>query len=150
MGSYDGGMNLGMPEMLFIGLLALLIFGPRKLPEIAREVGKFMAEFKRAGNEFRNQIESEIQQIELEEQIKKDAERREAALREAEQKRLTPAEESQGELFEAPDPEPKQEAMPTILPPEGTVVNTEATPSSSLAQEHAPYVNPEHQAEPNA
>ena len=81
-------MNLGMSEIIFIFILALLIFGPRKLPEIAREVGKFMAEFKRAGNEFRNQIETEIQNLDLEEQIKKDAEKREAAMREAEQKRL--------------------------------------------------------------
>jgi len=94
---YDGGMNLGMPEMLFIGILALLIFGPRKLPEIAREVGKFMAEFKRAGNEFKHQIEAEIQQIELEEQIKKDAERREAALKEAETKRLASENPSEGQ-----------------------------------------------------
>src|ERR1700760_1115835 len=121
-------MNLGMSEMIFIFLLALLIFGPRKLPEIAREVGKFMAEFKRAGNEFRNQIENEIQNLELEEQIKKDAEKREAAMREAEQKRL--AAQAQGELFE----EPKQEALPTILPPEGTVVNEIATPRSSMIE----------------
>ncbi len=144
-------MNLGMPEMLFIGLLALLIFGPRKLPEIAREVGKFMAEFKRAGNEFKHQIESEIQQIELEEQIKKDAERREVALKEAEAKRLaseTPSED-QGELFDVPD-SPKLDAMPRILPPEGTVANRDATPASSFDPEHAPIDNSQHQAEPNA
>jgi sec-independent protein translocase protein TatB len=139
-------MNLGMSEMIFIFILALLIFGPRKLPEIAREVGKFMAEFKRAGNEFRNQIETEIQNLELEEQIKKDAEKREAAMREAEERRL--AAQQQGELFEAPP----QEEMPKILPPEGTVVNEIATPSSSLieAETHPPVTNPEHQTEPNA
>lgn len=136
-----------MSEMIFIFLLALLIFGPRKLPEIAREVGKFMAEFKRAGNEFKHQIESEIQQIELEEQIKKDAERREAALREAEKRRIEA--QPQGELFDVPDA-PKVDEMPTILPPEGTIVNTEATPSSSFAQEHPPVIESEHQAEPNA
>ncbi|ABF41680.1 sec-independent translocation protein mttA/Hcf106 [Candidatus Koribacter versatilis Ellin345] len=155
-------MNLGMPEMLFIGILALLIFGPRKLPEIAREVGKFMAEFKRAGNEFKHQIESEIQQIELEEQIKKDAERREAALKEAETKRL--ASEGQGELFEVPDGEnshpvallrdkdgaPTEMPMPTILPPEGTIANLDATPASSFADEHETVVNPQQQTEPNA
>jgi sec-independent protein translocase protein TatB len=140
-------MNLGMSEMIFIFILALLIFGPRKLPEIAREVGKFMGEFKRAGNEFRNQIETEIQNLELEEQIKKDAERREAAMREVEERRL--AAQQQGELFEAP----AQEEMPKILPPEGTVVNEIATPSSSLiieAEEQRPLTNPEHQTEPNA
>src|ERR1700690_135096 len=101
-------MNLGMSEMIFIFLLALLIFGPRKLPEIAREVGKFMAEFKRAGNEFRNQIETEIQNLELEEQIKKDAEKREAAMRETQERLL--ASQNQGELFETPH----QEEMPKI------------------------------------
>ncbi len=141
-------MNLGMSEMIFIFLLALLIFGPRKLPEIAREVGKFMAEFKRAGNEFRNQIESEIQNLELEEQIKKDAEKREAAMREVEERRQLA--QSQGELFDAPDA-PQQEVMPTILPPEHTVVNEVATPSSSLieAEEQPQQGNPEHQTESN-
>jgi Tat protein translocase TatB subunit len=154
---YDEHMNLGMSEMIFIFILALLIFGPRKLPEIAREVGKFMAEFKRAGNEFRNQIETEIQQIELEEQIKKDAERREAAMHEAEQKRL--AAQGQGELFETSsetpalsptegdkDGAPTAEEMPKILPPEGTIVNEVATPRSSLIEAE----NTEQQTEPNA
>ncbi|HEY3928280.1 MAG TPA: Sec-independent protein translocase protein TatB [Candidatus Koribacter sp.] len=155
-------MNLGMSEMIFIFLLALLIFGPRKLPEIAREVGKFMGEFRRAGNEFRAQIENEIQQIELEEQIKKDAEKREAAMRETEQKRL--AAQSQGELFEensqvpntaepgAPDGarEGSPEVMPTILPPEGTIVNEVATPRSSLIEAEAQPAEQEHEAEPNA
>ena len=143
---YDGCMNLGMSEMIFIFLLALLIFGPRKLPEIAREVGKFMAEFKRAGNEFRSQIETEIQNLELEEQIKKDAEKRETAMREAEQKRL--AEQPQGELFD--EPKPKEDTMPTILPPENTVVNETATPKSSLIEAKEQAADSEHHTEPNA
>jgi len=64
-------MNLGITEMIFIFLLALLIFGPRKLPEIGRQLGKGLAEFKRASNEFRNQIEEEVRQIEYEEERKK-------------------------------------------------------------------------------
>jgi sec-independent protein translocase protein TatB len=64
-------MSLGVPEMLFIFLLALLIFGPRKLPEIGRQFGRTMAEFKRASNEFKNQIEDEVRQLEVEEAIKK-------------------------------------------------------------------------------
>ena len=66
-------MNLGVSEMFFIFLLALIIFGPRKLPEIGRQLGKAMAEFKRASNEFKAQIESEMRQIEYEEARKKDA-----------------------------------------------------------------------------
>ena len=46
--------------MLFILLLALILFGPKRLPEIAREVGKFMAEFKRASNDFKYQLQAEI------------------------------------------------------------------------------------------
>ena len=57
-------MNLGFSEMVFLFILALLIFGPRKLPEVGRQIGRFMNEFKRASNEFKAQIESEINSIE--------------------------------------------------------------------------------------
>jgi TatA/E family protein of Tat protein translocase len=59
-------MNLGFPEMIFIFLLALIIFGPKKLPEIGRQIGRALNEFKRASNEFKSQIESEISQLEVE------------------------------------------------------------------------------------
>jgi Tat protein translocase TatB subunit len=64
-------MNLGMPEMIFIFLLALVVVGPRKLPELGRQLGKALAEFKRASNEFKNQLEVEMMNIELEERAKK-------------------------------------------------------------------------------
>jgi len=67
-------MNLGFPEMMFIFLLALLLFGPKKLPEVGRQLGKFMAEFKRASNEFKSQLETEMRQIEVEEALKKEKE----------------------------------------------------------------------------
>jgi sec-independent protein translocase protein TatB len=51
---------MSSPEMLFILLLALIVFGPKKLPEIARQIGRVLNEFKRASNEFRAQIETEI------------------------------------------------------------------------------------------
>jgi TatA/E family protein of Tat protein translocase len=47
-------------ETIFLFLLALVVFGPKKLPEIARYIGKYLNEFKRASNEFRSQIEQEI------------------------------------------------------------------------------------------
>jgi TatA/E family protein of Tat protein translocase len=59
-------MNLGFPEMIFLFLLALIIFGPKKLPEIGRQIGKALNEFKRASNEFRAQIESEIATLDRE------------------------------------------------------------------------------------
>jgi sec-independent protein translocase protein TatB len=63
-GQYDGDMSLGFSDTSFLFFLALLLFGPKKLPEIGRQIGKFMNEFKRASNEFRSQIESEIASLE--------------------------------------------------------------------------------------
>ena len=51
---------IGMPELLVILIIALIIFGPRKLPELGRSLGKSIAEFKRASNELKNTLEEEI------------------------------------------------------------------------------------------
>ena len=59
-------MNLGFPEMMFLFLFALILFGPKKLPEIGRQIGRALNEFKRASNEFKAQIESEISQLDIE------------------------------------------------------------------------------------
>ena len=60
-------MDLGFPgEIILILLLAFILFGPKKLPEMARTWGKFMAEFKKASNEFQGQIHEEIRKLELE------------------------------------------------------------------------------------
>ena len=60
--------------MIFLFLLALLIFGPKKLPEVGRTIGKALAEFKRASNDFKAQLETEMRNLELEEAAKKQAE----------------------------------------------------------------------------
>ncbi len=52
--------SIGMPELIVIFLIALVIFGPRKLPELGRSLGKGIAEFKRASNELRSTLEQEI------------------------------------------------------------------------------------------
>ena len=54
-------------ETIFLFLLALVIFGPKKLPEIARQVGRVLNEVKRASNEFKSQIEQEVTNLEREE-----------------------------------------------------------------------------------
>jgi sec-independent protein translocase protein TatB len=56
-----------------IFFIALLLFGPKKLPELARQLGKLMAEFRRASNEFRIQMEDELRVADQEEQRKKTA-----------------------------------------------------------------------------
>ena len=52
--------SIGTSELLLIGLIALIVFGPRKLPQFARTIGKTMAEFKRVGQEFRSTWEREV------------------------------------------------------------------------------------------
>jgi sec-independent protein translocase protein TatB len=59
-------MNFGFSgEMVFIFFLALILFGPKKMPEIGRQVARFLNEFRRASNEFRSQIESEIDTLDI-------------------------------------------------------------------------------------
>ena len=57
--------SIGMPELVIIMVIALIIFGPRKLPELGRSLGRSLGEFKRASNELRNTLDEEIR---LEEQ----------------------------------------------------------------------------------
>lgn len=59
-----------MPDIIFIVILALVIFGPKKLPEVLRQVAKFMAQFRMMRDDLRRQVQSELLKIELEEKQK--------------------------------------------------------------------------------
>src|ERR1700744_829107 len=61
----------GFGDYIVIFVLALILFGPKKLPELARQVGKLMAEFRKASNEFKMQMEEEMRISERAEQEKK-------------------------------------------------------------------------------
>jgi TatA/E family protein of Tat protein translocase len=52
--------SIGMPELVIILVIALIIFGPRKLPELGRSLGRSIGEFKRASNELKSTLEEEI------------------------------------------------------------------------------------------
>jgi sec-independent protein translocase protein TatB len=95
---------LSIPHMIIIFIVALIFFGPEKLPELARNVGKVMAEFKRATGDFKSTFEDHLRQLE----------------READQRRIAPpaaapvmtstAESTETPLLQAPG------TVPTIPP----------------------------------
>jgi sec-independent protein translocase protein TatB len=102
----------GFGDSAFIVLLALLLFGPKKLPVLARQLGKLMADFRRASNEFRTQMEEELR-------ISEQADR---------QKQIA-AIESAAPV--APALEASTEATPHVPPPEPTFA-TPTEPATSL------------------
>ena len=62
--------NLGMPELMMIMFLALHLFGPKKLPEIGKQVGKALGEFKRASNDLKRSIEDEMEKANISADLK--------------------------------------------------------------------------------
>ena len=97
--------TLGGPELFLIFVVGLVVFGPRKLPEIGKTLGKMMAEFKRASAEFQRTVEDEVESEKLKKEI------------------------ASAEFSVSPDPEAQADAAaaaPLIREAEGTV------PSSSL------------------
>lgn len=62
--------SIGMPELIIIFVIALIIFGPRKLPELGRSLGKSLSEFKRASNELKSTLEEEIRMEEQQQRPK--------------------------------------------------------------------------------
>lgn len=116
---------MGFGEMFFIFLLALIIFGPKKLPEIGRQIGKALADFKRYSNDFKYQLESEVRQWEIEETLRKEKE----DLKQS----ILPSGTIPSDVFEmhsesSPTPELKPEPA-TVQQPES------ATPSESTPKE---------------
>lgn len=64
--------GIGMTELLLIGALALMVLGPKKLPDLARALGKGFAEFKRATDEFKNTLQEETRVAETKERLMKE------------------------------------------------------------------------------
>ncbi|MBV8672183.1 MAG: twin-arginine translocase TatA/TatE family subunit [Acidobacteriaceae bacterium] len=114
-------------DSIFVFVLALILFGPKKLPEIGRQIGKLLAEFRRASNEFKMQIDEELRAMEQQERQKK--------LEEA-------AEQAERASLPAPESTPE----PSIMPP-GSVPLTVSPPSTgetvSTSTPFAPATPPE-------
>jgi sec-independent protein translocase protein TatB len=110
--------------------LALLLFGPKKLPELARQLGKLMAEFRRASNEFRMQMEDELRIADQQEQQKKIAEMQTAAP-------VTPlmTESSENTIAAPSAEEPTEDHPPATAEP---VFESTSEPTSQLIPEPIP------------
>ena len=72
--------NLGMADTVLLMVLALVVFGPRRLPQIGRQIGKLMYEFRKASNDFKFQMEEELRQSEEADRRRKEEEERQRAL----------------------------------------------------------------------
>lgn len=118
-------------DSIVIFLLALVLFGPKRLPEIGRQIGKLLAEFRRASNDFKMQIDEELRAMEQQERQKK----LEAAA--AEQTPALPAPENvtEPEIL-PPSTSPLSISPPSISPPStGELVSADSP--------HAPVTPPE-------
>jgi len=119
-----GIIVIGMPsfsDSIFLFVLALLLFGPKKLPVLARELGKWVGEFRRASNEFKMQMEEELRQVEQEERQKQISAMEAAApvakpIEEATHPHLPEPEAESAETPADVTAEPAAEAAPEPLP----------------------------------
>ena len=82
--------SLGMPELIVIFVVALIVFGPKKLPELGKSLGKGLAEFRKASNELKSTIEEQVRNVE-------------------EERPVTPHSEGQPESIPKPQHETKSE-----------------------------------------
>ena len=145
--------NLGMADSLILMVMALVVFGPRRLPQIGRQIGKLMYEFRKASNDFKFQMEEELRNSEDADRRKKEEERLAALAASAPVPKLSAPEAMAGlipaeSLADAPEttvPEaaaevaepaaeqaPAEETYPRIMPP-STGEQVPASRRNSLA-----------------
>ena len=105
---------MSLPDTIFIFGLALVIFGPKKLPEIGRQLGKLVLEFRRASNEFKMQINEELR-----------------AAEQADRQKQMEAQPIATVSAPAPTPELTPE-VPTIRPPSDGITVSADSPSSRV------------------
>ena len=131
--------SLGMSDSLFLMLLALVVFGPRRLPQIGRQIGKLMYEFRKASNDFKFQMEEELRNSEEADRRRKEEAERQKQL--AAGQTPPPPQPFTGGYMNAPAEEPKEtpgesEAL-RIMPP-STGEQIPSSPPVRMVQEPEP------------
>jgi len=106
--------NLGMWDTLILMVMALVVFGPRRLPEIGRQIGRLMYEIRKASNDFKFQMEDELRKAEDADRQKQEAARQAALALSAPPATVeTPAPDGQ---FPVPSPYPGESVYPEVAP----------------------------------
>jgi sec-independent protein translocase protein TatB len=125
---------LSIPHMIVVFIVVLVVFGPQKLPELARGLGKLMAEFRKASADFKGAFEEEMREMErqtLQAERKKAAEAAAASAASAEPAQSPVPTVSDGPAAESPVVSPVEESVArTPDPPSGTDTETTAVADS--------------------
>ena len=126
--------SLGMTDSLILMVMALVVFGPRRLPQIGRQIGRLMYEFRKASNDFKFQMEEELRSAEEAECRQKEEERQRslAALAAAEQASVSADPPAPAKPIESPYP--GESTYPSQYPAE--------TASQPAAEELVPRIMP--------
>ena len=141
--------SLGMADSLILMVLALVVFGPRRLPQIGRQIGKLMYEFRKASNDFKFQMEEELRNAEDADRKKKEEERLSTLALSAPAETVETPSPAAGVTAESPYPGEDQyppavetgtqpeEAYPSIQPPSTGEQIPAARPTSQAEQAEA-------------
>jgi len=149
---------LSIPHMIVVFIVVLVVFGPQKLPELARTLGKLMAEFRKASGDFRSAFEEEMRDLERQARVaelKKQTAEANAAAAAAEAKAAPPAvaqasltatedlpaSDFDARVTEAPEIRPSDGAIPRI---DAGAVENEAKPEDKIEVEAAADSHPSH------
>ena len=127
--------TLGMTDSLILMVMALVVFGPRRLPQIGRQIGKLMYEFRKASNDFKFQMEEELRNAEEADRRKKEEERQRALAAQTATEQASVSADPPPTTKTVESPDPGEGSYPPQYPPE--------TPAPDLkAEKGVPRIMP--------
>ena len=100
--------GLGIPELIVIFVIALVVFGPKKLPDLGKSIGRAMAEFKKASEEFQESVREEMKEVEKTADVKEEMKKIEQQIGQLDQPAKTAATDEQAGQTEAEAGAPKR------------------------------------------
>ena len=127
--------TLGMTDSLILMVMALVVFGPRRLPQIGRQIGKLMYEFRKASNDFKFQMEEELRNAEEADRRKKEEERQRALAAQAAAEQASVSADPPAAAKPAESPYPGEGTYPPEYPSETSAPDLDA-------EEGAPRIMP--------